>query len=80
MAEFKVGCSPITNKIYAGVVLKSGIWSGKKHEVTYSAICAVAEHLLAAKQKLCFELDGKNYELFVQEVIPVSAKKVRKNG
>lgn len=80
MAEFKVGCSPLTNKIYAGVVLKSGIWAAKKHEVTDSAVRAVAEHLLNAKEKLCFSIDGRNYELSVQEVFPVSAKKVRENG
>lgn len=80
MAEFKVGCSPLTNKIYAGNVLKSGIWAAKKHEVTDSAVSAVAEHLLNAKKKLCFSIDGRNYELSVQEVFPVSAKQVLKNG
>lgn len=45
MADFKVGCSPITSKIYAGKVLKNGMW-GVKHNVTDTAVGAVAQHLL----------------------------------
>lgn len=67
MADFKVGCSPITSKIYAWKVLKNGIW-GVKHDVTHTAVSAVAEHLLQLEQKVRFDYDGKPYELKVVEV------------
>ncbi len=61
MSEFKVGVSPLTNRIYAGKVLKSGIWGPVKHDVTDDALGSVAAHLLVAKQKLEFEFQGKKY-------------------
>lgn len=80
MAEFKVGCSPLTGKIYAGNVLKSGIWAAKKHDVTKSAVLSVAEHLMFMKEKVYFEANGKAYELLVQQVTPVTAKMLKDNG
>lgn len=67
MADFKVGCSPITSKIYAGKVLKNGMW-GVKHDVTDTAVGAVAQHLLQLEQKVRFDYDGKTYELKVVKV------------
>ena len=67
MSNFKVGCSPITSKIYAGKVLKNGMW-GVKHDVTDTAVGAVAQHLLQLDQLLRFGYNGKTYDLKVVEV------------
>jgi len=69
MEEFKVGCSPITNTIYAGKVSK-GMWVGSKHDVTKSAVGAVAELLLKEDSHLKFKSDGKDYILQVIEIKP----------
>ena len=65
ITEFKIGVSPITNTIYAGNV-SDGMWVGEKHDVTFPAIIAVAEHLIEANQqvKLTYK-DGKIYALRV---------------
>ena len=42
--ELKVAISPLTGKIYAGSVIKGGLWGKNKTDVTMGAICAVAEH------------------------------------
>ena len=68
MADFKVGCSPLTSKIFAGKVLKNGMWGQTKHDVTDSAVGAVAQHLLQLDEKLQFQYCGKIYELKVVEV------------
>lgn len=68
MPEFKVGCSPITSKIFAGNVLKNGTWGKPKHDVTKTAVGAVAQHLLQLNQKLEFQYQNKTYELKVVEV------------
>jgi hypothetical protein len=64
MAEFKVGCSPLTSKLFAGNVLKNGLW-GTKHDVTDSAVSAVAQHLLQLDQKMQFSYKGEEYEIRV---------------
>jgi hypothetical protein len=71
MSEFKVGVSPLTNKIYAGTVLKNGMW-GKKHDVTDSAVSAVAQHLLKAEELFQFSIGGETFQL---KVVKVSKKK-----
>ena len=40
MSDFKVGCSPLTSKIFAGKVLKNGTWGNVKHDVTDTAVGA----------------------------------------
>lgn len=67
MPDFKVGCSPLTSKIYAGKV-KNGVWIGVKYDITSDALGAVAQHLLQLDEKLCFGHQGKRYELKVVEV------------
>ena len=43
-----VGVSPLTNRIYAGHVLKDGMtWASNKQDVTGAACGAVCEHVLA---------------------------------
>lgn len=68
MSDFKVGCSPLTSKIYAGKVLKNGTWAKNKHDVTDTAVGAVAQHLLQLNQKLEFTYNGNVYELKVEKV------------
>mgnify|MGYP006902138307 CR=1 FL=1 len=69
MAEFKVGCSPLTSKIFAGNVLKSGTWGQTKHDVTETAPAAVAQHLMQLNESIEFTHgNGKRYRLQVIEV------------
>ena len=44
--QIRIGCSPLSNNIYAGYVLKDGMtWSDtNKTDVTHEAIGAVCEH------------------------------------
>jgi len=69
MAEFKAGCSPLTGKIYAGTVSAKGLWL-KKHDITDTAVGAVAQHLLHADTYFEFGINGKTYQLKVVEVDP----------
>jgi len=68
MADFKVGCSPLTSKIFAGKVLKDGSWSTPKHDVTDTAVSAVAQHLLQLDQRMEFNYQGEKYELKVVKI------------
>ena len=72
MSNFKVGCSPLTSKLYAGNVLKNGMWGNTKHDVTDSAVSAVAQHLLQLDQRMQFNYKGEEYEI---KVVKVSKKK-----
>lgn len=48
MRKLHVGTSPLTNRIYAGHVLKDGAtWGDGKQDVTGAACGAVCEHVLA---------------------------------
>lgn len=68
MNEFRVGCSPLTNRIFAGKVLKSGVFGNTKYDITDDAISAVAQHLFKLNQTVVLEFNDKNYELKVVEV------------
>jgi hypothetical protein len=68
MENFKVGCSPITSKLYAGNV-KNGMWGNKKYDVTDSAVIAVAQHLLQLKQVMLFHYKDEEYKIEVVKVI-----------
>jgi hypothetical protein len=67
MENYKVGCSPLTSEIYAGSVSKTGLW-GKKHNVTDTAVGAVAQHLLQKDEEMEFQYRGKKYALRVVEI------------
>lgn len=65
----KAWCSPISHRIYIGNVNETTqVVSGKKDDITDSAISAVASCLLLSDTKLSFKRDGKSYELKVSEV------------
>lgn len=67
MTKLKVGCSPLTGIIYAGRVLKNGMWTNGKQDVTDDAVGAVAQHLLYAGELFQFDFRGKTYQLKVEE-------------
>lgn len=59
-SKLHVGVSPITNRIYAGTVLKDGCtWGANKHDVTGAACGAVAEHVLATGQPVIVTCNGE---------------------
>ena len=68
MSDYKVGCSPLTSRLFAGKVLKNGTWGQTKHDVTDSAVSAVAQQLLQTGEKLQFTYKGEQYELKVKKV------------
>jgi len=68
MSKFKIGCSPLTNEIFAGNVLKNGMWGAKKHNVTDTAVGAVAQYLLQKDEELQFNYEGKKFALRVVEL------------
>ena len=74
MSNFKVGCSPLTSKIFAGKVLKDGSWGNVKHDVTDTAVSAVAQHLMQLDERMQFEYKGKTYEIKVVEILPVGQR------
>lgn len=67
MADFKVGSSPLSGKIYAGNVKKDGTWGANKKDVTDTAPGAVAQHLMDVEQALVFWREGKRFKMEVQE-------------
>ncbi len=67
MTNYKIGCSPITGKIFAGNV-KGAMWQGKKHDVTDMAVGAVAEHLLHTDTSVIFTIASKEYILKLEPV------------
>lgn len=68
-SDFKVGCEIFSNKLMAGRVSK-GKWVGVKHDVTDSAVNAVATRLLKLNEVMRFNYQGKRYELGVVEISP----------
>jgi len=68
MSDFKVGCSPLTSRLFAGKVLKNGTWSQQRHDVTDTAVGAVAQHLLQLEEKMQFNYKGELYEIKVEKV------------
>ncbi len=70
MKKIHVGTSPLTNRIYAGSVLKDGMtWSSDKQDVTGNACAAVAQHVLEYGAPLVVTCNGKpKYEITVVEL------------
>ena len=69
MSDFKVGCSPLTSRLFAGKVLKDGTWGANKKDVTDTAVGAVAQHLLQLEEKMQFTYKSELYELKVEKVM-----------
>lgn len=70
MKELHIGTSPLTNRIYAGTVLKDGMtWGAGKMDVTGPACGAVAEHVIANKAPVIVTCNGKpKFEITVREL------------
>lgn len=68
MSDFKVGCSPLTSKLYAGNVLSNGTWGKVKHDVTDTAVLAVAQHLMQLDETVQFDCKGETYQMKVTKV------------
>lgn len=67
--QVHIGCSPLSNNIYAGYVLKDGVtWSDtNKTDVTHEAIGAVCEHAERFGKTITVNRNGKPaYELTVK--------------
>ena len=57
LKNLHVGNSPLTNRIYAGTVLKDGwSWGANKQDVTGVALAAAAQHVLTFAS-VCFICD-----------------------
>jgi hypothetical protein len=67
MKPLHVGTSPLTNRIYAGTVLKDGCtWGANKSDVTGAACGAVVEHVMAAGGAVVVTVNGQpKYEIAV---------------
>ena len=47
MKRIRIGCSPLTNTIFAGKLLKDGrTWAANKEDVTIDALISVAHHAI----------------------------------
>lgn len=65
-----VGVSPLTNRIFCGNVLKSGVeWAANKQDVTGAACGAVAEHVIANKGPVIVTVNGvPKFEITVLDI------------
>lgn len=73
MTEYMVGVTMLTNRIYAGRVVKGEYMSDTRTDVTTEAINCVAAHLLHNKWTLGMdsvegEIYGRKYRLTVTEI------------
>lgn len=70
MRKLHIGASPLTNRIFAGHVLKDGrTWGEGKQDVTGVACCAVAEHVIANGGPVVVTCNGKpKFEITVRDL------------
>lgn len=69
MTNYHVGCSPLTKRIFAGRVDKSGQNWASKSDVTGAACGAVIEHVLANKEPVTVSVNGvPKYRIIVEEL------------
>lgn len=70
MKPIHVGTSPITNRIFAGNVLKDGrTWAANKQDVTGVACGAVCEHVIANNEPVVVTCNGKpKFRIIVEEI------------
>lgn len=68
--KLHVGTSPLTNRIYAGTVLKDGhTWGAGVQDVTGAACGAVVEHVLSNKGPVTVLCNGvPTYEISVRKL------------
>ena len=70
MKKLHVAPSPLTNRIFAGSVLKDGMtWGANKTDVTGEACAAVAKHALVAGGEITVTSNGKPaYRITVEKL------------
>lgn len=70
MKPIHVGTSPLTNRIYAGHVLKDGgTWGEGKQDVTGAVCGAVAEHVLRNGEPVTVTCNGvPKFEIAVRDL------------
>ena len=70
MKKIHVGTSPLTNRIYAGHVLKDGAtWGDGKQDVTGPACGAVCEYVIANDAPVIVTCNGiPKYEITVRRL------------
>lgn len=70
MKPIHIATSPLTNRIFAGHVLKCGAaWAANKQDVTGAACGAVCEHVMANGGTVEVTLNGKpKFEITVRDV------------
>ena len=69
MTNYHVDCSPLTNRIYAGRVDKSGQSWASKSDVTGPACGAVIEHVLANGEPVTVSVNGvPTYRILVDDL------------
>lgn len=69
MTNYHVDCSPITNRIYAGRLDKTGQYWSSKSDVTGAACGAVAEHVIANGGSVVVSSKGvPKYEITVADL------------
>jgi hypothetical protein len=58
--ELRVAASPLTGTIFAGYILKSGMWSSNKQDVTLEALLSVVDHVTKFKKPVeIYNNEGK---------------------
>lgn len=65
LEKLKIGTSPLTGKIYAGSILKQGVWNNKI-DVTDQVYAAVIEANLNQVHNMSF--GDRKFELTVKEI------------
>jgi len=70
MKQLHIGASPITNRIFAGHLLKDGrSWGEGKQDVTGIACSAVIDHVMASGGSVMITDNGEPiYEITVREL------------
>lgn len=70
MKTIHIGTSPLTNRIYAGSILKDGVtWGANKQDVTGKTCGAVCEHVLANNGPVVVTCNGKpKFEISVRVI------------
>lgn len=65
-----IATSPFTGTIYCGTLLKSGLWSSDKQDLTIEALCAVVDHVNKfGKPVIISEADGQPlYKITVENL------------
>lgn len=76
MKPIHIATSPLTNRIYAGHVLKCGTaWGANKQDVTGAACGSVCEHVMANGGEVIVSANGKpKFEISVRDLEAVGAQ------